>query len=213
MRKIFVIAFLWLNSSLFAQIPDGQGGWIVPAVIRNGDTIIFLHLPEFEIVSKQTFKNKREEEAYRRLVHNVRRVYPYAKLAGQVYREYDSILAQETNERRKSQLMKNAERDIKRQFEKELKNLTVTQGKILVKLLDRETSHSAFNLVRDLRNAFQAYLYQGIGRLFGYNLRTKYDPEGRDRDIENIVQLIERGHLTAIPIPPKEEKKDTKKPK
>jgi hypothetical protein len=204
MRTFFVyIVLCFCVASAHSQIPDGQGGWIVPAVIRNGDTIIVIQLREFEVVSKQIFKNKREEEQYQRLVHNVRRVYPYAKLAGQVYREYDSILAQETNERRKAQLMKQAERDIKKQFESELKKLTVTQGKILVKLLDRETSHSAFNLVRDLRNVFQAYLYQGIGRLFGYNLRTKYDPEGRDRDIENIVQLLERGHLQPIPIPKK----------
>ena len=203
MRKFFAIIILGLSiaSVSHAQIPDGQGGFIVPSVIRNGDTIIFLHLPEFEIISKQIFNSRREEELYRRLVHNVRRVYPYAKLAGQIYREYDSILAMETNERRRSQLMKQAERDIKRQFEKELRRLTVTQGRILVLLLDRETSHSAFNLVRDLRNALLANFYQGIGRIFGYNLRVKYDPEGVHRDIENIVQLIERGHIQPIPIP------------
>jgi hypothetical protein len=212
MKKIGVIVFLCLSITTNAQIPDGQGGWIVPAVIRNGDTIIYITLPEFETVAKQVFKNKREEEQYRRLVHNVRRVYPYAKLAGETYKYYDSILARETSERRKDRLMKDAEKDIKKQFESELKNLTVSQGKILVLLLDRETSHSAFNLVKELRNAFQAYLWQSVGRLFGYNLRTKYDPNGRDRDIENIVQLIERGHLQPISIPKKEvPKKQTKK--
>ncbi|MCL2683338.1 MAG: DUF4294 domain-containing protein [Bacteroidales bacterium] len=199
-KRILFILCLCASFIAHAQISDGNGGFIVRAVVVNGDTIPYFGLPEVEIFSKRIFKSKRDEELYRRLVHNVRKVYPYAKLAGETYLYYDSILAQETNERKKSQLMKQAERDIKRQFEKELKNLTVTQGKILVKLLDRETSHSAFNLVRDLRNAFQAYLYQGIGRLFGYNLRTKYDPEGRDRDIETIVRLIERGELTPIPI-------------
>jgi len=202
MRKFFAISVFCLSiaSAMHAQIPDGQGGYIVPAIIRDGDTIPFIRLPEIEVISKHIFKSRREEEQYRRLVHNVRRVYPYAKLAGEVYRQYDSILALETNERRRSQLMRDAERDIKKQFEKELRNLTVTQGKILVLLLDRETSHSAFNLVKDLRNAFQAYLWQGVGRLFGYNLRIKYDPHGSHSDIESIVRAIERGHLQPIPI-------------
>jgi hypothetical protein len=204
MRKFLVIVFLGLSQTMFTQIPDGQGGFIVPAVVRNGDTIIFIHLPEVEVVSKQIFTSARAEEQHRRLVHNVRRVYLYAKLAGETYKYYDSILATENNEHRRSRLMKQAEKDIKAHFEKELRNLTVSQGKLLVLLLDRETSHSAFNLVRDLRNAFQAYLWQGVGRMFGYNLRTRYDPEGRDRDIENIIQLIERGHLEPFPIELKE---------
>jgi hypothetical protein len=199
-KHVVIIVLCLCAGFLRAQIPDGKGGFIVRCVIVNGDTIPSWRLPEVEVVGKRIFTSKREEERYRRLVHNVRRVYPYAKLAGEVYRHYDSILALETNEQRKSRLMRQAERDIKKQFEKELRNLTTTQGKILVKLLDRETSHSAFNLVKELRTAFQAYLYQGIGRLFGYNLRIKYDPEGRDREIENIVRLIERGELTPIPI-------------
>ena len=201
MRNIFIIVVLGLCiTSIHAQIPDGRGGFIVPAIVKDGDTIPYWHLPEFEIISKHIFKSKRAEERYTRLVYNVRRVYPYAKLAGERYQYYDSILAQETNERRKSQLMKQAEKDIKKQFEKELKNLTITQGKILVKLLDRETSHSAFSLVKDLRNVFQAYLYQGVGRLFGYNLKVKYAPNGADSDIESIVRTIERGQVAPIPI-------------
>jgi hypothetical protein len=190
-----------MASVVHAQIPDGHGGFIVPCMVVDGDTLPYYQLREFEVISKQIFKSKREEERYRRLVYNVRKVYPYAKMAGERYRYYDHILAQEKNERKKAQLMKQAEKDIKRQFEKELRNLTITQGKILVKLLDRETSHSAFVLVKDLRNSFQAYLYQGVGRLFGYNLKTKYAPNGADRDIEIIVRRIESGNLSAITKP------------
>jgi hypothetical protein len=203
MRNIVVILISCVCiAPVSAQIiPDGMGGYIVPAVIRDGDTIISIRLAEVEIISRRIFTSRREEERFRRLVYNVRRVYPYAKLAGITYRHYDSILNLETNEARRSRLMREAEREIKKEFEGELRSLTVTQGKILVLLLDRETSHSAFNLVRDLRNMFQAYLYQGVGRLFGYNLRIKYDPNGAHREIESIVQSIERGHLQAIPLP------------
>ena len=201
MQKLFVFIVLCLCAiPLDAQIPDGRGNFIVPAYVRDGDTIIYIHLPETTVMSRFIFQSRREEEQYHRLVHNVRRVYPYAKLAGQVYRHYDSILNLETNEYRRSRMMRQAENEIKAQFESELRNLTVTQGRILVLLLDRETSHSAFNLVRDLRNAFQAYLWQGVGRLFGYNLRIKYDPYGQHRDIENVVILLERGIIEPIPI-------------
>ena len=207
MRKLLVIIALCLCIiPLDAQIPDGRGNFIVPAYVRDGDTIIYIHLPEVTVMSKFIFKSRREEEQYRRLVHNVRRVYPYAKLAGQVYRHYDSILNLETNEYRRSRMMRQAENEIKAQFESELRALTITQGRILVLLLDRETSHSAFNLVRDLRNAFQAYLWQGVGRLFGYNLRIKYDPHGAHADIESIVRLIEMGVLQPIPIPERQER-------
>ncbi|MDR1951864.1 MAG: DUF4294 domain-containing protein, partial [Bacteroidales bacterium] len=123
MEKKFVIIVLYLCTTPFAQaqIPDGRGGFIVPTVVKDGDTIPFLRLQEAEIISKRIFTSKRDEENYRRLVHNVRKVYPYAKLAGETYRYYDSILAKETNERKSAQLMKQAEKDIKKQFEKELR--------------------------------------------------------------------------------------------
>ncbi len=202
MRYVILSIVICLSLSTQAQNPNKTEGIVVPCVIVDGDTLPYFRLPEYEVISRRIFKSKREQAQYERLVYHVRRVYPYAKLAGQKYREYDSILARETNEYRRNRLMKQAEKDIKKQFEKELRKLTITQGKILVKLIDRETSHTAFALVKDLRNSFQAYLYQGIGRLFGYNLKTKYDPNGNDRDIEGIVQMIERGEIQPI-IPAK----------
>lgn len=198
--RLLIFLFLLTADVLQAQQATEMHGVVLPCVVVEGDTLPFICLPESIHVSSRIFKNRRAEDRYRRLVHNVRKAYPYAKLAGEKYREYDSILAQETNTRRRDKLMKMAEKDIKKQFEKELRKLTISQGKILVKLIDRETSHSAFLLVKDLRNSFQAYLYQGIGRLFGYNLKTKYDPFGRDRAIEGIVVLIERGELKPLSI-------------
>lgn len=205
-RNGFMILVLCLSAAISgrAQIPNGQGGFVVPCVIIDGDTIPLLQLDEVEIFSKRFFRFKRDAERYKRLVFNVRKTYPYAKLAGEKYRHYDSILARESHKRSKDKLMKQAEKEIKKQFEAELKNLTISQGKVLVKLLDRETSHSAFALVKDLRSVFQAYLYQGIGRLFGYNLKTKYDPNGRDQDIETIVRMIEQGTLQPIPTKTKQ---------
>ncbi|MCL2412788.1 MAG: DUF4294 domain-containing protein [Bacteroidales bacterium] len=190
-----------MSATLNAQIPEKQGGIVVPAVIREGDTILTMSLPELEVTGRHIFRNRREEQRHHRLVHNVRRVYPFAKLAGEIYQDLMTVLANEPCERRQNQLMRQAERDIRRQFERDLRNLTVSQGQILVLLLDRETSHSAFNLIRDLRNAFLANVFQGVGRIFGYNLRTRYDPDGRHADIESIVRAIERGEIEPFPLP------------
>jgi len=201
MRILVVIVFLFLSAMLNAQNPYEQGGLVVPAIVRGGDTIIRLNLPEFEVRARHTFRNRRDAERHSRLVHNVRRVYPFAKLAGEIYRDLSIMIANEPCERRQNQLMRQAERDIRRQFERDLRNLTVSQGQILVLLIDRETSHSAFNLVRDLRNVFLANVFQGIGRVFGYNLRVRYEPHGRHADIESIVRAIERGEIEPFPLP------------
>jgi hypothetical protein len=91
--------------------------------------------------------------------------------------------------------MKQAEEEIEAEYGQELRDLTISQGKILIKLIDRETGNSSYDLVADLRGEFRAVFYQAFARIFGYNLKIKYDPEGEDKDIELIVRMIENGQL------------------
>ena len=91
--------------------------------------------------------------------------------------------------------MKTAEKEIKEEYGEELKDLTFSQGKILIKLLDRETGNTSFELVQDLRGKFTAFWYQAFARIWGYNLKVKYDPEGEDKEIEDIVVMIENGSI------------------
>jgi hypothetical protein len=100
-----------------------------------------------------------------------------------------------TNERQKKRFIKETERELKDQFEQELKKLTMTQGRILIKLIDRETGSSSYSLVKELRGSLQAFFWQGLARLFGSNLKTEYDAEGQDQMIEQIVRQIETGQL------------------
>jgi hypothetical protein len=128
-----------------------------------------------------------------KLVWNVKKVYPYAKIAGLKLREYNDILAKVPSEGERRKIMKKAEKEIKDEFGSDLKNLTFSQGKILIKLLYRETGSSSYALVQELRGKFVAFFYQAFARLFGYNLKSTYDPEGEDKPIETIVKLIEKG--------------------
>jgi len=126
---------------------------------------------------------------------NIKIVYPYARLAGIKLAEYEEVLSQAPDDQARRKIMKKLEEELDAEYGQELRDLTVTQGKILLKLIDRETGESSYNLVTEFRGEFRAVFYQAFARLFGLNMKLKYDPEGEDRDIEYIVKMIESGQL------------------
>jgi hypothetical protein len=162
---------------------------------ENGDTTLIVYLPEVDIDLMQRYLQITETNKGRRLARNVKKVYPYAKLAGAKMKEYDSILANVTSEFDRHMLMRQAEKEITDQYTEELKNLTITQGLILVRLIDRETGNTTYQVVQELRGKVRAFFYQGFARLWGYNLKEEYDPHNNpeDDEIETIMTLLERG--------------------
>lgn len=172
-----------------------QDTGIQPAYIENGDTIYIDFLDEVEVFAPLVFDSKRNAKRYSRVVRYVKKVYPYAKVAGIKMREYEAILEMTVKKRDRKKIMRRAEQELKEEFEDELKKLTYMQGEILLKLIDRETNTSSYALVKDMRGGFKATFYQGSARLFGFNLKDRYDPMGRDKELEYIVQLIEQGKI------------------
>jgi hypothetical protein len=162
---------------------------------ENGDTTLIVYLPEVDIDLMQRYLQITETNKGRRLANNVRKVYPYAKLAGEKMKEYDSILANVTSDFDRHMLMKKAEKEITDQYTEDLKNLTITQGLILVRLIDRETGSTSFQVVQELRGKVRAFFYQGFARLWRYNLKTEFDPHNNpeDDEIDTIMTLLERG--------------------
>ncbi len=192
-----IIIFILAGSTAQAQVSDtaklvriGEL-YAYKATIEGKDTLILINLEPVTIVASP-FPNTRY---YRRLIYNVKKVYPYAKLASIKLNEYEYLLRDADSERERRKLMKQAEKELKSEFGEELENLTFSQGKILLKLLDRETGDSSYHLVAELRGKFSAFVWQSLARLFGYNLKVKYDPEGRDWDIERVVRMIEMGRI------------------
>ncbi|MGD1846573.1 MAG: DUF4294 domain-containing protein [Salibacteraceae bacterium] len=175
--------------------PDPQtiinGQVLRTTVLENGDTIPVTTLADAEISAQRVFKSAAEERRYRSLEKKVRKVYPYAKLAGEKLRGYEGELAAIDSERKKKKFYKKVEKELKAEFGDELTKLTVSQGRILIKLIDRETGDTSYELVSELRGNFSAFFWQGLARIFGHNLKSNYDPEGEDRMIEEIVQRIE----------------------
>jgi hypothetical protein len=152
-------------------------------------------IEEAYIFPQRKFKNERDMRRYRKMIYNVKRVYPYAKMAGKKFREVDAAMAKLKTEKQQKEYIKKVEAEIKEQYEGELKKLTVTQGRILIKLIDRETGHTSYELVKELRGSFQAFLWQSLARLFGSNLKSEFDPKGEDKLMNEIVVMIERGAL------------------
>jgi hypothetical protein len=194
MKRIFFITIFFLlilGSTLGQEVKYT----VLNAQIIDGDTVPFVRLKEVEIYSLKIPKTRRGQKQLTKLVKNIKIVYPYAKLAGIKLQEYEDLLVNASTDKERKQIMKRAEAEINEEYGGELKELTFSQGKILIKLIDRETGDSSYELVQELRGKFTAFWYQAFARIWGYNLKEKYDPKGDDRQIEIIVRMIESGQL------------------
>jgi len=142
---------------------------------------------EINIVDTRIFKSKEDKDAYNRLRYNVYKVIPYAHFAGSRYRQLERDLALTADKKKQKELVTACETQIKDLFKKEVENLTISQGEILIKLIDRETNNTSYDMVRQLKGGFSAFLLQSAARIFGHNLKETYDRD-EQRDIEQILQ-------------------------
>jgi hypothetical protein len=189
---LYCIGFLvFLAAPVFGQTKPV----LTRAILIEGDTVPIYVMNEVKIFGPIIFNNKTDAIKFSRLVKNVKKVYPYAKITGIKVREFEEIIKNAKNEKDRKAKMKIAEDELKGQFEDDVKNLTFKQGILLIKLIDRETGATSFELIKEFRGRFMASFYQTIGRLFGYNLKTTYDPEGEDKEVEKIVLMIENGAI------------------
>jgi len=177
------------------SIPRTGDIYVARAVIIDGDTIWVAELDEIYIFPTKKFKNRWQYWRYTRLIYNVKKAYPWARLAGELLAEVEAeMLALETEKERK-EYIKTIEEKLLGDYTDDLKKLTITQGRILIKLVDRETGDTSYDLLKELRGKFTAFFWQALARIFGSNLKSEYDPLGEDRLIEEIVLLIESGQL------------------
>lgn len=199
MRFFIVCIFVFLFGSLpsIAQIISMEKeGTVVTYKVEHGDTVYYSRLREIVVRAPRKFKSKADERQFWRLVYNVKKTYPYAKLAGvKLYELNEHYLTLETEKERKS-YSKQVEEDLKAEFEGELRKLTISQGRILLRLVDRETGNTTYEILKDFRGSFSAFFWQAVAKLFGSNLKTQYDPSyGEDKTIERIIAQIEEGSL------------------
>jgi len=159
--------------------------------IDSGKLIPWIVTPDVIIAESRIFKSVADRDAYRRLKYNVLKVLPYASFAGKRYRKLQRDLAVTVDKRQQKILINQCESEIKALFNKEIKELTISQGDILIKLIDRETGNSSYDMVKDMKGGFKAFVYQSVARVFGHNLKETYDPD-EQKDIEGI--LLQAGY-------------------
>jgi hypothetical protein len=192
---LLAAALLSPVTELSAQEPQKDNSVITRTVVEGSDTLAIIELPEVRVYVRRDFEYLYLKRRYRRMIRNIKKAYPYALVAAIELKELDDHLATLENVEEHKAYIKKTEKEIMDQFEKEVKRLTVTQGIILVKLIDRETGRTSYQVIKELKGGITAFFWQGIARIFGNNLKTEYDPENKDKVMEDIILGIEAGFI------------------
>lgn len=159
--------------------------------LEDGEIVPWFVIQEIVITAKRTFKTEQDRLNYLRLERNVLRVLPYAIYAQKRYEQLDRELAMVSSRREEKRLIKVCEDEIKAKFNAEIKNLTVSQGKILIKLIERQTGSTSYELVKNMKGGVSAFVYQSVAKVFGHNLKSTYNAQ-EDYEVENIIRSYER---------------------
>lgn len=175
-------------SSLPVKMPVmGKNDTIrVASTNENGEMIPWIPLNEVVIYGTRIFKSPAEQAAFNRLRYNVMKVMPYALYAKRRYEQLERELAVTADKKEQKRLVKQCDKEIKEMFNREIKELTITQGQILTKLIDREVGRTTYDIVKETKGGVTAFLYQSVARVVGHNLKSTYSPQD-DRDIESII--------------------------
>jgi hypothetical protein len=172
--------------------------YLLQKVTRNGITLPEVDIKEVTIIGYphgSTQKSTLQFRKYDRLVYNLKRVYPYSLIVREKLGEVNKELSELSDDRERRRYIKDVEKEVFGKYEDDIKQLTITQGHLLLKLIDRETQNTSYELIKEYRGGLSAAFWQGIARIFGTNLKEEYDPFGNDIVIEFIIQEIEAGRL------------------
>ncbi|MDR3351050.1 MAG: DUF4294 domain-containing protein [Prevotellaceae bacterium] len=197
--KHYIIVGLFLLMMGSSGKAIAQKVYTLPPIIENEDTLYQLSLPPVYVFAFPKWKNNAKEwKEYRKLVYNFRKVYPYALMAKQQTDAMERELAALSSKKEREELIKKYERNLFAEFERPIRKLTFSQGKLLLKLVDREVGQTSYYVIKDLKGGFTAFFWQGIARLFGANLKKPYDKYGEDRKVEELVKLYQEGAFDGL---------------
>ena len=194
---VVMTLFAIVCCSLRLQAPEKQSinGYLVPMCIYNGDTIPCVQLRTVYIFRPLKFKNEKERQEYYRLIRNVKKVYPISREINQAIIETYEYLQTLPNEKARQKHIKRVEKGLKDQYTPRMKKLSFAQGKLLIKLIDRQSNSTSYELVKAFMGPFKAGFYQTFAALFGASLKKEYDPQGEDKLTERVVLMVENGQI------------------
>lgn len=169
--------------------------YLLQKVERDGVTLPEIEIKEVTVVARPRGARRSEYRKYERLIYNIKRVYPYALMVRKQLDKVNEEMKNLKDEKSRKAYMREVEKDVFAEYEGDMRQMTMTQGRLLIKLIDRETQNTSYNLIKDYRGKFTAAFWQGIARIFGTNLKEEYDAYGEDALIELIIMEIDAGRL------------------
>lgn len=200
-KKLFIFSFVlltYLPGDIFAQKPYQSVplGEPIVWIEKNGnDTMLVAYLSDLNIYPAEKFKNRKQEQFYWITVRDVKLTLPYAKLIAFELNKTNKKLATLPGDKERKKYLSLYEKEVLKKYEPELKKMNINQGKMLLKLIDRECNQSPYELIKAYRGSFTAFFWQGVARLFGSNLKSEYDGRDKDKIVERIIILVEQNRI------------------
>ncbi len=191
-------AYLYLSLLLCLSTPllaNEEALTSLQLQVNNGDTFYLAAMHDIYIYPKMVFKNKRQERFYWRTVRDVKKTLPFAKMLTQEMLYADQQLAQIPDRKGQRRWWKQYEKQLFKKYEPEFRNMTASQGQMLMKLMDRESDYTSYQLIQRYRGTFSANFWQFVAKLFKNDLKEGYDAADKDRITERVINLVEAGQL------------------
>jgi hypothetical protein len=190
-----LVAFSFFNggkTNLFAQQLTNRDTILSYAIIYNGDTIEAKTLVDISFYSRLTQAQRDNQAKWTRLRNAVYVTFPYALRAGMVINDINRKLVSISNEQERKNYIKSREKELRKEFTTPLTNLSIYQGKVLMKLINRETGNNCYEIIKEYKGGLTARLYQTVAFFFSSSLKQPYDKNGEDIEVEKIVKEVER---------------------
>lgn len=192
-----ITIYAWSNNHQKTPIPSQDMQFIeqVELQVKDNDTFYLAHMHNIYVYPKLTFSNKQQERFYWKTVRDVKKTLPFAKLLTKEMIFADQQLAKITDQKKRKQWWKKYEKYLFKKYEKDFRKMTASQGQMLMKLMDRESDRTSYEIIKHYRGKASANFWQFIAKLFKNDLKEGYDAEDKDRIIERVINLVEAGQL------------------
>ncbi|MFT5748901.1 MAG: hypothetical protein ACI93S_000148 [Ancylomarina sp.] len=197
MKNKILISFI-ISAVCFLGMPsDGIGQVLKTDSLVILDRNLHVDLKEVKIKGRKRIKRKhyRSTRRYWRTIRNIRIVYPYAEMANQTIDDLNKELEFVSSKRERRKLIRREYKGLMKVYKKPMMKLKISQGKLLMKLIDRETGNSSYKHLKELKGSTTAFFWQAIASMFGTSLKSKYQPEGKDWMVEEILERMKKGEL------------------
>lgn len=187
------------DGTCHAQSAVPQEKEVLKYIVDGKDTVFVDEIRASKVYSRVPRQKGREWRKYYRLVHNFSKAYPYALVAKKLVVEADSIIAADRLKgAKREKYITQVQTELFEVFEGQMRKLTVSQGALIMKLVDREVGKSSYNIIKGYKSGVTAAFWQGIAKIFGSDLKKPYDPDGEDKAVEELVQIWEDGDFPAL---------------